>query len=275
MTEADFRARYGPWALVAGASEGIGEAFAAELAARGLNLLLLARREAPLRALAEKLSAAHGVEARAAALDLSRADLADALAEVSAGLEIGLFVYNAALSRIGPFLEQPLEDKLRIVDTNCRGPLVAAHLFGAPMAARGRGGIVLMSSLSGLQGSPWIATYAATKAFNLALGEALWDELRARGVDALVCCAGATRTPGYLASAPKKAGPVSAPEMEAAAVAREALAALGRRPSMIPGAANRAAAFLMSRLLPRRAAVAIMGKTARAMYAEKIGAPRT
>ncbi len=258
-----FRARYGPWALVAGASEGIGAAFAEELAARGLSLVLLARRTGPLDDLAASLRAKHRVEVATASVDLGAPSLlADARAAVG-DREIGLLVYNAAYALIGPFLEQAIEDKLRVIDVNVRGPIVLAHEFGRGMAARRRGGIILMSSLAGTQGTPYVSTYAATKAFNLVLAEGLWDELREQGVDVLACRAGATRTPAYERSNPASA---LAPIMDPQPVAAQALAALGKQPSMIPGAANAAIAFLMGRVMPRRAAITVMGSATRKMY---------
>ena len=124
---------------MAGGSEGLGAAFAGALAARGLNLLLLARREEPLLRLAAALRARHAVEVRTAALDLGRPGLGEAVGELTAGLEVGLLVYDAAASAIGPFLEQPLSAHLQVLDVNCRGPLVLAHLLGGAMARRGRG----------------------------------------------------------------------------------------------------------------------------------------
>jgi hypothetical protein len=258
-----FRDKYGPWALVAGASEGIGAAFAEELAARGLDVILVARREEPLRALAAQIRAAHGVQARTASVDLGAPTVLDEVRRAVEGLEIGLLVYNAAVSLIGPFLEQPLADKLRAIDVNCRGPLILTDELGRAMARRGRGGIVLMTSLAGTQGTPYVTTYAATKAFDLVLAEGLWDELREHGVDVLGCRAGATRTPAYERSNP---APGPAPLMEARPVAVQALDALGKAPSMVPGALNGAVAFLMQRLMPRRAAVATMGRATRKMY---------
>jgi short-subunit dehydrogenase len=257
-----FRERYGPWALVAGASAGLGEAFARLLAARGLHLVLLARRADALARLAADLRRAHGVEVRAEPLDLARADLVAAVQRAVEGAEIGLLVYNAAHSVIGPFLERPLSEHLRVVDVNCRGPLSLVHLLGAPMSERGRGGIVLMTSLAGSQGNPLLASYAASKAFELVLAEGLWDELGDRGVDVVACRAGATRTPGWEASRPRR----SVPLMEAHRVAREALDALGRGPGTVPGALNRLAAFAFARLLPRRASIRIMGRATRRLY---------
>jgi short-subunit dehydrogenase len=254
------RERYGPWAVVAGASVGLGAAFARQLAAEKINLVLVARTRDTLDALAAELRGA--VETRVVCADLADPQLDDKLAEATRDLEIGLVIYNAAHSRIGPFLDQPIAEQLRTIDVNCRGPLLLAHRYGQAMRARGRGGIVLMTSLAALQGSPMIATYAASKAFNLVLAESLWDELRAAGVDVLACRAGATRTPGYEASKPL----ASTPLMEPDAVARAALAALGRAPSVVPGAFNRFASFVMTRVMPRSTAIRTMGRATRRIY---------
>jgi short-subunit dehydrogenase len=259
-----FRERYGPWALVAGASEGLGAAFAAALAARGLHLVLVARRAAPLERLAADLRARHGVEVRTAPLDLSRPDLEDAVRSLTAGLEVGLLVYDAAASTIGPFLDRPLAAHLQVLDVNCRGPLVLGHLLGGAMARRGRGGLLLMASLAGGQGTPWLASYAASKAFEIVLAEGLWAELRERGVDVLACRAGATRTPAYEATRPRAAVPLAAPE----AVVETALQALGHGPIVVAGRLNRLAAFLFTRLLPRRLAIHVMERATRRLYEE-------
>jgi uncharacterized protein len=256
------RERYGPWALVAGASAGLGEAFARLLAARGIHLLLLARRAEALERLATELRGAHGVEVRVAAVDLARGDLAAVVEPLAAEAEVGLLVYNAAHSAIGPFVERPLAEHLRVLDVNCRGPLTLAHVLGGQRARRGRGGIVLMTSLAASQGNPLLASYAASKAFDLVLAEGLWAELRDRGVDVLACRAGATRTPGYAASRPRRSVPLMDPED----VARGALDALGRGPSVVAGALNRVAAFAFGRLLPRRAAIQVMGRATRRLY---------
>ena len=262
----EFCARYGPWALIAGASEGLGAEYARQLAARGLDVLLVARRDELLEQLAQEIRHEFGREARCASLDLASPQLADELREHTAGIEIGLVVYNAAFSLIGPFVEQKLEDKLRILDVNCRGPLVVAHELGPAMLSRGRGGILMMSSLAGFQGSPWLATYAASKAFDTVLAEGLWDEFREHGVDVLACCAGVTRTPNFEKTQPR-GGPKP---MEPRDVVTEALAALGRRPNLVAGRFNRIACFVMGRLLPRRAAIRIIGASTRRMY----GTPR-
>ena len=259
---APFLERYGPWALVAGASEGLGEAFVRALAARGLNVLALARREAPLVALAEELSAKHQVEVRPVVQDLAAPNLAQRVAEITQGLDVGLLVHNAAFANIGRFLERPLDSLLMTLDVGCRAPVILSRLLAEPMAARGRGGVVLMSSLAGTQGSAYLATYAATKAFNLILAEGLWDELGERGVDVLACRAGATRTPGFESTSGRYTGAV----MEPAEVVEDALSKLGRGPGTIPGVKNKLSAFALTHFLSRRAAARIMGKTTRKIY---------
>jgi short-subunit dehydrogenase len=264
----DFCSRYGPWAVVAGASEGLGAEFARQLAAAGLHVVPVARRQALLDELAAELEARHGVEVRPVSLDLSRSDAASVLREKTQDLDVGLVVYNAALSPIGPFLEQDLDEKLRVLDVNCRTPLALAHEFGRVMLARGRGGLLLVGSLSGLQGSALVATYAASKAFDLVLGEGLWEELRRDGIDVLTFCAGATRTPNYEASRPRKVSRLAPSVMEPAAVVAEALERLGKTPSAVAGRGNRLASFFMHRVLSRRVAVEIMGRATRARYSK-------
>ncbi len=244
------RERYGPWALVAGASEGIGAAFATALAGHGLDLVLVARRPGPLTELAARLPV-HTVTVSA--------DLADGIAPVLAattGLEVGLVVCNAAYSPIGAFLDTDPAETERALRLNCATPLALAHAYLPGMAARGRGGFVVMSSLAGQQGSPGLAVYAATKAFDTVLAEGLWGELRGRGVDVVTAVAGAVATPGFGRSAGRAAPGTVTPER----VAEAALAALGRRPHTVPGALMRFSAATMARLLPRRTAVNVMAK---------------
>ena len=195
---AGFVDRYGPWAVVAGASEGIGASFSTKLAARGMNLVLIARRTEPLEALASELRAIHPVEIRVHSLDLGQADSVSGMRDATESLDVGLLIYNAAYSPIGTFLEIDVEEHLKAVDVNVLGPLRMSHYFGRRFAQRGRGGIILMSSMSGLQGTAMVANYAATKAYDAILAEGLWYELREQGVDVLGCLAGATLTPNCL-----------------------------------------------------------------------------
>jgi len=245
-----FREKYGPWAVIAGASEGLGAAFAHALAKRGINVALLARREAELRALAAEIETAHKVETKVLVTDLASTDFSELR-----DLDVGLGIYNAAYSFVGPLLEKPLEDALRVVDVNVRGPIKFVHALGPKMISKKRGGLVLMSSLAGFQGNPRLATYAASKAFNIVLAEGLWGELRAHGVDVLAACPGAVRTPNYLKTSNGKDAPgiLSADE-----VAERSLESLGGGPTFIPGAVNKMARFFLGRMLSRRGAVGVM-----------------
>lgn len=261
----DFSKRYGAWAVVAGASEGLGAAFAEGLAARGLHVVLMARRAAELDRVARGMRETHGVETRCVAIDVAEPGFGAALDEATSGLELGTLVYNAAFAPVGPLLDLPEESLARAVDVNVRGPLVFVRRLAPAMVARGRGGIVLMSSLSGLQGSPRIATYAATKAFNTILAEGLWGELREQGIDVLGCSAGAIRTPGYAGTSRREAPGTLDPDE----VVRETLDALARGrsggPRVVPGRLNRIAAGLMGRWLPRRTAIRLMAAQTRSL----------
>jgi len=256
MSRTPFAESYGPYALVAGASEGLGAAFAAAIARRGVNLVLLARREKELAATAARVRQDHGVEVVTVVADLADVDtVATKIAALD--LEIGLLVYDAAYAPIGPFADTTAEQLAQAAAVNVRGPLLLTKLLSAAMIARGRGGVILMSSLAGSQGSPNIATYAATKAFTTVLAEGLWSELKPRGVDVLACVAGAILTPGYQQAEGTKPAPGTlAPEE----VAEQAVNALGRGPVVIPGAVNKLGRFVLTRLLSRRAAIAIMSK---------------
>ena len=256
MSSAPFRERYGPRALVAGASEGLGAAFADALARRGLDLLLIARREEQLTATADRIRQQHGVNVITLVADL--ADIDAVLPRISAlDLPIGLLVYDAAFAPIGPFAGATSEQLSQAAAVNVRAPLLLTKALSGPMIARGRGGIVLMSSLAGSQGSPNISAYAATKAFNAILTEGLWSELKPHGVDVLACLAGAILTPGYQQAEGAKPAPGTlTPE----AVAEQTLNALGHGPIVIPGAVNKLGRFVLTRLLSRRAAIAIMSQ---------------
>lgn len=263
-----FHSRYGPWALVAGASEGIGQAWCRQLAARGLNVVLLARREPPLREEAAALSSRFGVETRVVALDLAATDVAERVAAATADLDVGFLVYNAAYADVVEYLDQSLESKLATIDVNCRGLLLLTSHFAPRLVARGRGGMVLMSSMSGWQGSAMMGVYAASKAFVTVLGESLWSELRPRGVDVQVCVAGATSTPNFNERTPADKRRSAFP-MEPEAVVTQALARIGREPTVIVGRMNRLVYLALGKLIPRAAAVRFFSRTTRGIY----GAP--
>jgi uncharacterized protein len=250
----DFKFKYGPWALVAGASEGLGAAFAEELAKRGMNLILIARRLDKLKVLSDELSNKYKIEIKYHSLDLS--DFEQTKNFISQlEINIGLLVYNAAYAPIGYFENISEEDLIKIVDVNIKTPLLLSKLVLTQMIERKKGGIVLMSSLAGTQGSPKIATYAASKAFNAIFAEGIWKELKKHKIDVIASCAGAITTPGYKNAQNAKDAPGT---LHADKVAKDTLNALGKGPTIIPGFTNKMVRFFMGRLFPRKLAISIM-----------------
>ena len=250
----DFAQRYGPWALVTGASSGIGREFARQLAARGLSVILVARRSERLEALADELAMRHAIDTRVSAVDLCRDDFLDPIREATAGLEIGLLVNSAGFSLTGPFLDMDQDNMLRMLNLNVRAPALLTREYGPAMRARRRGGIVMVSSVTGFAGTPLWALYSATKGFDLLFGEALAAELRGDGVDVLALAPGTTRTE-FL----DVAGIGEFMGMEAADVVGHALARLGSADVVVPGWFYRGGVFAM-RFLPRAASRAVFGR---------------
>ncbi len=254
-------ARYGQWAVVAGASQGLGAAFADELAKRGMSVVLVARRGDVLKDVAGRLHANHDVDVRCVTLDLASPDFASTLADAVADIDLGIAIYNAARIPIGSFLDMHEDVLQQVVRVNVRGPLLLARAVLPGMRERGRGALVLVSSLAGMQGAPRFAAYSASKAFSTILAEALWAELREHGVDVSVCCAGAMPTPGYLATTSRATPGMLAPEE----AARQTLDALGKGPRFVPGFINRISAQFMGRFLTRRAAIRLIDGSTRHM----------
>jgi len=261
-----FKLKYGPWALVTGASKGLGAEFARQIGGKGLNLVLVARGRDELAQVKEEVRKHSNVEVKTVVADLSRPDFMEALRRETDGLDVGLLVCNAAQSLVGLFFEQSLEVKLKTVEVNCRAVLILVHEYGGKMLARKRGGIIMLSSGSALQGVAYAASYAATKAYNLILAESLWDELRDHGVDVLGFMPGATHTPGYDSCNPRLKPRSLVPVAEAGSTVAEALTALGRTPSWIPGRRNRWSLTLAQRLLPRKQLIKLVGSNMRQMY---------
>jgi short-subunit dehydrogenase len=243
--------RFGGAALITGASSGIGEAFAWALAARGMDLILVARGREQLEALARALEAEHKVRAVAVAVDLARTDAVQLVrAEAEAvGLSVGLLVNNAGFGLFGHFAEQDPTELAAMIDVNCRAPVALARVFAPDMVAKGRGGIIFVSSIAAYQSVPYLAVYAATKVFDLFVAEALWAELEQYGVEVLAVSPGHVPTKFQARSGDpvrKPPGGVSRPDE----VVATALSALGRKPSVISGLRNVAVSVLV-RVLPR------------------------
>jgi hypothetical protein len=153
-----------------------------------------------------------------------------------------------------------------MAQVNMMTPLNMIHAFGEKMVEKGKGAIILMSSLAGFQGSGYLSVYAATKAFNRILAESLWYEWKNSGVDVIACCAGATATPGYKNSNPEKTGFFTPRVLAPEEVAAKCFKKLGKKPSFITGRGNRIASFIMQKIIPRKMAITIMGDTTRKMY---------
>lgn len=245
-TRTSFKDHYGPWALIAGAAVGLGAEYARQIAARGLDLVLVDRDEGPLRDTAKAIASAAGVHTHPVVAELGRADVGDVLTRAAGDREIGLLVYNAAIGSVARFLDTTAAHNMAVVDVNCRGPLLLLHAFVPTMVARRRGGVILMSSMSGNYGSEQLAVYAASKAFNLVLGDALWAELKPLGIDVLAVQPGSTRTPGWQTSQrPETRGP-GPHVMEPADVVTAALANLGNGPNVVPGELNQQGVALLA-----------------------------
>lgn len=258
--EQRFADKYGPWALVTGAAQGIGSAYAEALARRRLHVVLVDVQELPLRQVAEQLRRRYGVETRPLVVDLSRPGFADLIAEQTADMSVGLLVSNAALGQVGPFLNERVEDLQLAIDINCKAPALLVHMFGKQMIARGKGGIILMASGTAYHGNPFVAHYAATKAYNLILGEGLWYEFRQHGVDVLAYTPGPTNTPGLRKSVPGLREGVSVGAIKLPAEAAEAaLRALGRGPSAARDLRMQLQIAFKTRVLGRRKAIEVFG----------------
>jgi short-subunit dehydrogenase len=247
-----FRDRYGEWALVTGASSGIGLAVARELAARGLKVALAARTRSALEALSSEFKQQHGVESLVLPIDLSRPGSGTELATALSGHSVGLVVNAAGFGTGGEFLGHRLEDACEMVDVNCRAVLELTHSFGRRFAEQRRGGLILFSSLVAFQGVPFAANYAATKAYVQSLGEALAEELAPKGVDVLTVAPGPVMS-GFGA----RAGMTMRRSDQPAAVAAEIVRALGKSSRITPGSRGK---FLTAALstAPRFLRVKIM-----------------
>ncbi len=240
-----YQEKYGPWALVTGASSGMGAEFARQLAYKQFNVALVARREDRLQRIAQELQQNASIDTRVISADLSRGDFLRKVTEATEGLEINLLINNAGFAVTGELLANDLNAELGMLDVNCRAPLLLTHHYGKLMKQRGRGGIIFLASTVAYAGIPAWSHYAATKGYNLQLAEGLAEELRSDRVDVLAVCPGFTRTEfmdltyfGKIMS------------MEPSAVVRSALDGLGNKRRVTPGFMNKLV-VLSTRLQPR------------------------
>lgn len=261
LTASGFLTQYGPAALVTGASSGIGHAFAVELAARGLDLLLVARRADRLQTLAAELERAHGVTVRVCAADLAEPSAVEQIVTAAAGWEIGLLVSNAGFGLKGAHQGNDSARMAAMLQVNCAAPLQLTHQLVPGLLQRGRGGIIITSSVEGLMGIPYSAAYAASKAFTNSLGESLWGELSTAGVDVLALCPGSTDTEAHALQGIDSS--TLEGMMSPRDVVLEALANLRNGPIYVAGEQNRALFDALTGM-PRRDALLHMADSIRA-----------
>lgn len=266
MTE--FQKKYGPYAIVTGASAGLGEAFAEELAKRGVNLVLVARRKEKLDALAARLTAAYKVTAKPVALDLAQEGAVDILLRETETLDIGLVVINAALLVMGRFLDNDLKKETDVFRLNAFTAFLLAHHYGNQLRRKGRGGLLFVSSLIGFAVGPYQANYAATKAYISSLGQALHAELKPSGVDVLVLAAGGMNTEG-VQNLGLDFSKMPFPVVEPRPVAKLGLDTLKKKAVVIPGVINNFSDFLTKHLLPRSVSTRLFGSVIAKAFAIK------
>lgn len=245
--------KYGDWAVVAGASEGLGAEWGHQLAAQNLNVLLIARRAGALKSVADAIrKASPNVEVATLVADLVELTPASIFRDVqnNGTRRIGLVVYNAMYSGAGQFLDVPLAKQKKIIDVNNIGLLELIHPLANAMRADQRGGgLVLMSSVAGLTTVAPFTTYSASKAFINFLSRGLALELAPFNIDVLACVAGATTTPNYLEI--RADSHMSIIEQPPALVVSECIAALGKTSSVSTGWLNKVYEFVFTRMLPK------------------------
>jgi len=249
----------GRWALVTGASSGLGADFARELAGHGCNVVLVARREEPMKAIAAALESGHGIATRVIAMDLADASAPEALAARlhDDGVEVDVLVNNAGFGVYGPFLEIPWERERQMIELDVVALVHMTKVFAAGMAARGTGWILQVASIGAFQPTPSYASYSAAKSFVLSFGEAIAHELRPKGVRVCTVCPGVTATEFLVVAGQKTTLYQRMMMMQSPAVVRSAVKALLRgRTSVTPGIGNAVSAFSM-RFTPRRLQAAI------------------
>jgi short-subunit dehydrogenase len=256
--------RYGPWAVIAGGSEGVGVSFARKLAADGINLVLVARKPEPLAETAEAVRAEFGVVARTLGLDLTQPDAVEQVRRLTDDIEVGMLVYNAGTDNVArDMLDRSLAAAERVIALNVLGQTRFVHQYGPAMRARGRGGIILVGSLLAYAGGGGMTVYAAAKSFSHTLAKGLWCEMQPHGVDVLGLVLSATKTPAAYRLGLKMDDPVivaSEPDV----VAQEGLDQLGKAPLWIVSDAAGFAAHIKS--LSDAEAVELVSRSAREMH---------
>lgn len=230
-----FKEKYGPWVLITGASSGMGKEYAKLIAAKGLNVILVARNKETLHIIAQDLAIKHQVQTKIIVADLTIENAINTVINETRDLEIGLLVNNAGREDSNHFLKIAIKEHLQTIDLNIKAPLLLTHHFGAKMKERKKGGILNMSSIVAFQGVPYIANYSGTKAYNLIFSEGIAAEFKKYNIDVLTVTPGFTKT--NLAKSYDFSGTPFNP-LDPSFVAQKAIKDLGRKSLSIPGFMN-------------------------------------
>ena len=261
----DLVSLYGEWAFVAGGAEGLGAAFSSALSAKGMNLVLCDVNASAMNSLADGLEMKYNIKTIRLHQDLSGDNAFRECMDAIKGTEVRLFVYVPAFSPVGKFAGYTSEELDYFLSLNIRTPVHLIHEFLHQRKNKNKCGIILMSSLAGLLGPALVATYAASKAFQIVLSESLFYELKADDVDIIACCAGPVDTPTY-----RKSNPVNQSKIigiqQPEEVAAYALKMLGKKPICIAGWKNRMFYFILTRILPRKISGYLVSKSMLRMY---------
>ena len=252
------RENHGNWALITGASSGIGEEFAKQLAMLNFNLVLVARRKENLENLSRELVSQHNIETIIIPVDLSNLEFLKEIELQVKHVEIGLLINNAGFAITGSFFEDKLENQLSLLDVNCKAPLILSHYFGNKMIKKGKGAIVNIASASAFLPMPFWTSYAASKAFLLHFTEGLWYELKEKGIDVLAVCPGGTKTEFA------KTANIQSHGMNVENVVSETLKNIGKKPTIVIGFNNKIS-ILFLRLFSRKTLIKVGAKVVQKM----------
>jgi uncharacterized protein len=247
-------ARYGEWAIITGASSGIGRELAMQLASAGFNLLIHSRQSEKLQELENQLKEIYGIRVRMVASDVSEKEGVDRIIQAAQGLNTGLLIVSAGFGTSGDFVDSSLHTEINMLRVNCEALLLLTHYFSQQFAVQKRGGIILMSSMVAFQGTPYSANYAATKAYVQSLAEGLAVELKPKGVDILAAAPGPVMS-GFSKRANMKMSMFLTPEQVGVPI----LQALGRKTTVLPGLLTKLLVYGL-RTVPRSVKVKIMEK---------------
>lgn len=261
--KAKLKAKYGEWAIVTGASSGIGLELATQLATAGLNLIIHSRHLDKLQEVERQLKSLASIEVKIVASDVSETTGIDAIIQASQGLDIGLLVVSAGYGTSGNFTGSSLHAEINMLRVNCEALLSLTHYYSQQFAQQKRGGIILMSSMVAFQGTPYAANYAATKAYVQTLAEALAVELKPKGVDILAAAPGPVES-GFSQRANMKMSMSLTPQQVGVPI----LKALGRKTTVLPGLLTKFLVFSL-RTVPRWGKVKIMAKVMGGMTAHQ------